>query len=319
MKIVTRAAALGTIGAASLAALPVRAQTTRPHVRLAYGPVDDAAPLFYAAKAGVFAKHGLDLEMVRLTNGAAILAAIAGGSVELGQGTVLALVQGFAKGLPFTVIGNLATFDAARPNFGMLVLLDSAIRAPKDLAGRTIGVVGLQDLLSLSTYAWLDANRVDRSTVKFVEIPASATLAAMEQGRVDASTFYEPFFSANMATGKVRIVGDPVEAVGKHYSTAVLYSSTGWVNGHRDVVDSFLRATQEAALYTATHESEVVPITAEFTGADPAALAKIRHGGRGTVLHASDIQPVIDLAAKYQMIPKAYPATDIMCSCAPRR
>jgi hypothetical protein len=46
-----------------------------------------------------------------------------------------------------------------------------------------------------------------------------------------------------MATGKVRIVGSPLKAVGKHYSTSVLCSTTPHVNDHRDTIDRFLRAT----------------------------------------------------------------------------
>jgi NitT/TauT family transport system substrate-binding protein len=315
----TFARALVLAGAAPLVPRALAAQGTATAVRLGVGPVDDAAPLFYAAKTGLFKKNGLDVEVVKLANGAAILAAMAGGSIQLGQGSVLALVQAYSKGLPFTVIGNLATFDTARPNFGMLALNGSPIKTAKDLQGRTIGVVALQDALSLATYAWLDANGVDRASVKFVELPASATLAAMEQGRVDVSTFYEPFFSSYLATGKVHVIADPFEALGKHFSTAVLYATTTWAAANRETVDRFVRATQEASVYTAAHERDVSAVTAEYTGVDPARVTTMRHGGRGTILGTGDLQPIIDAAAKYQMIARAFPATDLMCECAPRR
>lgn len=314
-----RIVALALACALPFLAAGARAQTTAPLIRLAVGPVDAAAPVFYAVKAGIYAKYGLDVELVRLANGAAILSSIAGGSTQLGQGSVLAIVEAYARGLPFTVIGNLAEYDSAHPDYGMLVPVDSPIRTPKELEGKTFGAVGLQDQSSLANYAWLDAHGVDRSTIKFVEIPASASLAAMQQGRTDVATFYEPFFSAYMATGKVRDLGDPFAALGKRFSTAVLYATPQWVNGNRDIVARFSRATQESATYVAAHEREVVPVTASYTGVDSTLLANADHGGRGTAISPADLQPIIDAAAKFNMIPKAFPASDMICSCAPRR
>ncbi len=293
------------------------AQTTEPLLRVAVGPVDAAAPLFYAVKAGIYQKHGLNVEIVRLANGAAILSSIAGGSTQLGQGSVLAIVEAYAKGLPFTAIGNLATYDPEHHNYATLVPVNSPIKTPKDLEGKTFAAVGLQDQSSLATYAWLDAHGVDRSTIKFVELPASATLAAMDAGRVVAATLYEPFFSAYMATGKVRILANPFDAIGKRFSNAVLYGTPQWVNEHRDLVERFLRATQESATYTAAHEREVTPVTAEYTGVDPSLLANAHHDGRNSILHPEDLQPIIDAAAKYKLIPKAFPAAELVCSCAP--
>lgn len=290
------------------------AQTTE--IRVGVGPVDAAAAIFYADKTGVYKKDGLNVQLLKLPNGAAILSAIAGGSLNLGQGSSLALIQGFVKGLPFTAIGGNQTYDSAKPDYGLLVPVDSPITKPSDLEGKTFGVVSLQDQNSLATFAWLDAHGVDRSTLKFVEMPASAMLAAMESHRIDAATFYEPFYSSLMATWKVRTLADPYSAIGKHYSDALLYGNKAWVDSHRDLVEKFLEATREAGNYVGAHESDVVGITAEYTGADPKTLANMHHGERTIALPPEILQPMIDAAAKYKLIDKAFPASDMICSCA---
>lgn len=292
---------------------------TEPVIPIGLGPVDAAAALFYAAKAGIFQKYGLDVQIVRLPNGAAILSAIAGGSLQLGQGSSLALIQGFVKGLPFTAIGGCSTYDSNRPDYGLLVPVDSPIKKPSDLEGKTFGVVSLQDQNSLATFAWLDAHGVDRSTLNYVEMPASAMLAAMEQHRIDAATFYEPFYSSLMATGKVRTLADPYAAIGNHYADALLYGNRQWVDAHHDVVEQFLRAVREASSYVAAHEREVAPVTASYTGVDPPTLLNLHHGGRTVVLTPGALQPMIDVAAKYKVIDKPFPAADMICSCALRR
>jgi len=303
---------------AAFAATGAVAQT-EPVIQLGLGPVDAAAALFYADKTGIFQKYGLNVKVVRLPNGAAILSAIAGGSLQLGQGSALALIQGFSHGLPFTAIGGNSMFDPSRADYGLLVPVDSTVQKPADLEGKTFGVVAMQDQNSLATFAWMDAQHVDRSTLKFVEMPASAMLAAMEQHRIDAATFYEPFYSSLMATGKVRTLADPYAAIGPRYADALLYGNKVWVDAHRDLVAKFLNAVREASNYVGTHEREVVPITAEYTGADPATLSNVHHGGRTVVLTPETLQPMIDAAAKYKAIEKAFPAADMICSCALRR
>jgi ABC-type nitrate/sulfonate/bicarbonate transport system substrate-binding protein len=98
-----------------------------------------------------------------------------------------------------------------------------------------------------------------------------------------------------------------------------MFANTGWVNEHRDLVGRFLRVVQEASTYVAAHENESIALLAAFGNVDPASFAKIRHTSRGIALTRTDLQPVIDIAAKYNIIPKAYPAQDMICSCALRR
>jgi NitT/TauT family transport system substrate-binding protein len=272
--------------------------------------------LVYAANAGIYKKYGLNVQLVPLVGGAVIVAALASGSLDLGESSSLAVITAIAKGLPFTVVGNLASYNADKPDLGMIVTADSPIKTPKDLADKTIAVVSLTDMNSVAMFAWLDKNGVDRSTLKYVEVPPAASLAALEQGRVSAVTLFEPYLSTFLAGGKTRILAYPYEAIGRHFSTALLFGSPKWVADHQDAVNKFLRATQEASTYISAHEGDSARIIGEFTGVDPASLANIRHGERGVVMKPADLQPVIDAAAKYKVIPNIVPAQQMICLCA---
>lgn len=285
-------------------------------IRFGAGPVDTATPIIWAAKSGLYKKYGLNVEIVKLPNGATIAAALAGGSIELAQASSLAAIISVAKGLPFISVGNLATYNAKNPEYAMLVLNGSPIKSPADLKGKTLAAVGLADMNSLATFAWLDARGVDRSTLKVIELPGSATLPAMEQGRVDVSTFYEPFYTAAMSSGKTRILAYPYSALGTRFSESVIFGTTPWVDAHRAEVEKFLRATQEASTYIATHEAVGTETISEFAGLDPATIAHIHHSIRGVALRPADLQPMIDAAAKYKLIPQSFPAAQMICTCA---
>jgi NitT/TauT family transport system substrate-binding protein len=297
------------------AATPLAAQQA-PLIRVGTGPDDQATPLVYADKAGLFKKAGLNVEIDRLPGAAAVAAALAGGSLEVGKASSLGAITAIAKGLPFTIIGNMAFYDAKKPDLALLVAANSNVKTAKDLAGQTLAAVSLQDMNSVSTFKWLEDRGVDHTSPKYVEIPASAALPAMEANRIVGSMVYEPYFTAFVASGKVRVLGYPFSSIGNRFSDAVLFATRDWTAAHPDLVQRFLKVVSDASNYVATHESEVAPMIAQFGGLEPSAVEHIHHASRGIAIKPSDLQPVIDVAAKYKVIPSAFPAEDIICSCA---
>ena len=295
---------------------PAQAQSDVDTIRVGVGPDEATTPLLYTAQAGLYKKYGVNVEIVPLRGGAAVAAALAGGSLEIGKTSALGVITAVAKGIPFTTIGSISYYSSDKPNYALLAASNSGVQSAKDLEGKTLAAVSLEDSNSIATFAWLDQHGIDPKTLKYVEIPASATLAAMEQGRVVASTLYEPFFTQFTSGGKARVIGYPYDAIGKHFSDSVLFADTKWAAAHGSVIDKFLRATAEGSRYLAAHESEGIPIIAKFNGADPTAIANIRKPGRGVALDPSDLQPLIDTAAKYKVIPQAFPAQTIICTCA---
>jgi hypothetical protein len=61
-----------------------------------------------------------------------------------------------------------------------------------------------------------------------------------------------------------------------------------------------------------THRAETAPVVAEFTKATLANVAKMHRTTNPTVLDPSLIQPLIDAAAKYGIIARAFPAREII-------
>lgn len=311
------AAALALV---TLCAAPsVQAQVDDTPIRVTTGPSDPSTSLVFADQMGYFKRAGLDVELSHGATTSTMAAAVAGGSEDIAQGSGLGAVQIIAKGVPLTIISNQALYNADKPDVALLVLASSPIKTAKDLEGKTLSGVALQDLNSMSTAMWLDARGVDTSTLKWVEIPGSATLAALEQHRIDAATVYEPFYSSFLASGEVRVLGYPYSAIAPHFSDAVLFAQTAWAAAHPALIGRFLRALADANAYVVAHEAEGDAVMAQFAGLDPKASGAIHHPERAIAIAPSDLQPVIDAAAKMNMIPKAFPAAQIICSCALRK
>ena len=296
-------------------ATPSSAQTLET-IRLGAGPDDQATPLLWAAKSGLYRRAGLDVQVVKLAGAAAVAAALTGGSLDAGKGSTLTVVTAIAKGLPFTIVGNLSYYEAEKPDIAMLVATNSSIKTAKDFEGKTLASVSLQDLNSIATFAWLERGGIDRTHVKFVEVPQSAVVASIEQGRIDGASTFEPFLTTALATGKVRIVGYPHDAIARKYSNSVLFTTAKWAEEHRDALQRFLRASEEASTYITSHAEVSNQLIAEFTGMDPATVVNIRHSRRGIALNPADLQPVVDAGVRYKVLANPLAVKDLICSCA---
>jgi NitT/TauT family transport system substrate-binding protein len=302
--------------AASAAA---RAQASlQPPIRVAASISGaDTAPVLYAVKNGLFKKAGLDVEFSSMTSGAAIAQAVAGGSIDVGYANTPALVTGHARGVPFLLIAPNGEYDTANPAGIMFVRKDAKFASGKDFEGKIIGVPTLKDLQAISMAGWIDANGGNSDAVRFIELPASAMLPALLDGRIDACTLPEPWKSQAVASGKTRVLAKPMDSIAQHFLLTGWFSTTSFVDAHRDAILRFEHVMQDAAIYANAHQREMVPLIADFTKIDAATLAHTTdHVRYPTVLDARLLQPMIDVSVKYKLIPQGFAASDLISPTA---
>jgi ABC-type nitrate/sulfonate/bicarbonate transport system substrate-binding protein len=81
---------------------------------------------------------------------------------------------------------------------------------------------------------------------------------------------------------------------------------------HRDVVTKFQRIVAQGSVYTNSHPAKTVDLLAEWSSLEPQVAAHTPRMTNGTVLHAVQIQALIDTMAKYRAIPKGFEAREII-------
>jgi NitT/TauT family transport system substrate-binding protein len=306
------------LGVALLATTAASAQPVQETIKIGAALDDQTTPLLYAQHAGLFEKAGLHVEISRMNSGAAIAAAIAGGSLQIGKASMINLITAHARNMPFTLIAPAGVYRSDAPDGGLLVAAKSTIRSARDLAGKTIAVSSLNDLNSIATQDWIDANGGDAQSVHFVELSPVAVPAALEQGRIDGATLWNPVLTEAVSTGKARIGGNVFDAIGKRYQVAAWFANGAWVASHRELVERFAEVMHEANLYVAMHENETTGLIAQFIGVDPRTLAHMARSLPAPYLDPREIQPVIAAAAKYKAIAKTFPADEFISPYALR-
>jgi NitT/TauT family transport system substrate-binding protein len=301
-----------TLALGAQAPLPARAQAAPVTLHLSASPVDDVMPVLYAQRAGLFRAAGITIVLDRATSGGAIAAAVAGGAIDIGKGNIASIITAHAHNVPLVIIAPAAIYDPKTPDAVLLVAASSTLRSARDLTGKTIGTPSLNDLSTVATQAWMENNSVDPHGAQFVEMPFPAMEAALDQNRVQAVIQVKPFITDAVDSGKARILGLNYSAVGNRFLESAWFASSDFVAKNKDVVAKFQRVVAQASAYTNAHQAETVDLLATWAGIDPQRAARVPRIVTGTTLQAREIQPVIDIAAKYNLISKAFDAREIM-------
>jgi len=69
------------------------------------------------------------------------VAGVAGGTIDIGLGNVIAIANARAQGLPFSVIAPSALYTAKAPATVVITGKTSSLNGPKDLEGKTIATI----------------------------------------------------------------------------------------------------------------------------------------------------------------------------------
>lgn len=308
----TRGAALA---AAAAVPIGIGAQTLEK-IRVLGPPNDGFKAVYYGIESGLFKRIGIAVEPSLVSSGAAGSAAVIGGAAEVVYTNILTLIQAHAREVPLVFIAPGALMLAGNSPTFTLVRKDSALRSGRDLNGKVVGAPALRDVNAVAMLAWIDKTGGDSKTVRVIEVPTAVGAAALVEGRVEAVTMNEPFVSQALADGKVRVLAKPYEAVGNKIMTAGFAAMATLIDRNADVMGRFARGMHEAAAYTNTHLSETVPLVARYSGAAPDVIAKSTRMVDAEYLEPANLQPLVDLSAKYGLIERVFPATEIISPAA---
>lgn len=294
----SRRAALALLGAAVAAPHCTRAQGAIV-VQLGDMSIEAGAPAYYAQELGYFSAAGLDVRMTLLPNGAAIIAAMMSGALDVGFASPSPIIAARQRALPVKFFQFSAIYTGNAIFSAIVAAKDSPLKTGADLEGKPVAVNGLHDLGQFQVQSWIDQNGGNSAGVQFVELPYAQMASALEQGRVAAAAPTEPFVSSSKATTKY--LGNLNEAIAHRYLMAGWISTEAWLAKNADTVRRFTGAIGQANRWANAHPKEALPLLLRFTKITPeVATATSRY-----VFDESDrpdpklIAPIADIMRRY--------------------
>jgi NitT/TauT family transport system substrate-binding protein len=268
-------------------------------------PIADVAPLYLGIKKGFFKEQNLTVKPKLAEGGAAITPAVLSGDFQIGFSNNISLLIASSKGLPVQVIsqGVLGGKDKSEAWADLLVPKNGPIKTPKDLEGKTIAVNTLKNICEVTIKASLEKERVDVSTLKFIEVPFPDMNAALDAKRVDGACVVEPFVSQGKA-GKSKGIDPFYVNTAPDLSVATYFTSKQYAEQNKDVVERFRTAINKSLDYAQAHPDETRAVLTEYTPIPKEAAQAIKLPVWRSELDTSTIQLLSQLSKKYGLIEK---------------
>jgi len=148
------------------------------------------APLSLAAEAGLFKKHGVDVEIKFIPQKERHLT-VAAGATQAVATTVDTFIAYSAAGIP---LAQVLLLDKSNGGDGLAVR--SSVNKITDLKGKTIAVDGAGTTPYFTLIAFMKHNGMGPKDVNFATLAPNPAAQAFVAGQFDAALTYEPYLSS---------------------------------------------------------------------------------------------------------------------------
>jgi NitT/TauT family transport system substrate-binding protein len=222
-------------------------------------PIANGLPLDLGIKKGFFEQQGIEIKKQLLQSGNDIVLALANHNGDIGYLGYVPMMIARTNGIPLTLIGASeveGTSDADNWQ-EILVKGSSSIRAPADLAGKTIAVNALKGVGEVIIKAALKKRGVDPNSVKLLALPFPSMRTALNNGQVDAIWTPEPFLSQALNIDSARIVMSPGPVLGNYFPNGGYAALNDWSSKNAAAATGFRKAIDQSLTYAREHPDEI--------------------------------------------------------------
>ena len=222
--------------------------------------------------AGIFKKHGLELEIVYTQGAGETQQAVISGSVDLGIAAgVMGVLSAYSKGAPVRVIGAETT--GARDLY-WYVKADSPIKSLKDTDDKIIAYSTNGSSTHGIVTAFMKQYQL-KAKPTAMGGPA-ANLTAVMSGQIDVGWAAPPFGLDQLDQKQIRIIASGNDAeVFKGQTVRLNIVNASYLNAHKDVVDRYMKAYRETINYMYT-DPDALKIYADWLNISEAKAKRTR-------------------------------------------
>jgi NitT/TauT family transport system substrate-binding protein len=214
-------------------------------------------------RAGIFKKHGLNLEILWTQGGGETQQAVISGSVDVGIAPgIMGVLSAFSKGAPVRIIGAETTGAA---DLYWYVPATSPIKSLKDTDGKTIAY----STNGSSTHGIVTAfmKQYDLKAKPTATGGPAPTLTQVMSGQIDVGWSAPPFGLQQLDEGKIRIVASGNDAaVFKGQTVRLIITNLQTLTTRKPAIDRFMKAYRETIDWLYSNDPAALKTYADFVG-----------------------------------------------------
>jgi len=197
-------------------------------------------------KAGIFKKHGLNLDLLFTGAGAEVVGAVIGGSVDMSVASgISTVIGGYGKGAPLRIFSSEMS---GQPEIYWFVPASSPIKSLADMNGKTIGYSATGSSSHAALLALLAQENVKAVPTALGGVTLSMT--AGMSGQVDAAWAAMPYGLKDLEEGKIRIIARAADIkVLQGRTVRVNMTSTDTLAAKKDQIERYMAGYKETIDY----------------------------------------------------------------------
>lgn len=209
------------------------------------------APFIVADRKGYFRDEGISVTFLPFHSAADMVVPMGAGQLDVGAGAATAgIFNSVPRGLNLRIVADKASNPVGYGFDKLLVRTDllksGRYKTPADLKGMTIGENAT--VLSPALNMLLKKYHLSAADITRVNLNYSEQIAALQNGKVDATITTEPEATIAQQTGAVKSVMSGDQWYPNQEIAVVIYSGDFIKNRH-DVAQAFMRAYLRGARY----------------------------------------------------------------------
>jgi len=253
----------------------------------------DAGLAEIGKRGGIFAKHGLDLDILYTSAGPESIQAVIGGSIDIAAASGISAGLGtFAKGAPIRILSSEMT---GAPDLYWYVPADSPIKTIQDFNGKTIAFSAVGSSSHASDLALIEQFHLTAKPQPTGNI--AATITQTMTGQVDVGFGAAPFGLDLVDAGKTRIIATG-NVLDKFRSRVVRVNLIGaqTLQAKHDAVVRFMQAYRETVdwMYSSP---DALRIYGEYSGLPQTIVERVVKLIPKEALQTDEIKGIDDVMA----------------------
>lgn len=273
----------------------------------------------HAHKQGYFKREGLDVEVITVNSGPAVVSALMGGSVQVGYSASLPPIFARAANQPVRIFSQFSQ-ETNKPDGSWTWLMateKSGVKSAKDLAGKTVAINATGALCELLVREHLAKAGVAWDSVRKIVVPFPQTQAALQLGNADAACLIEPFRTSVKVAPEIRAVelgGGALAGTAPAYALDVLFVREDWGRANMETLKRINRGMEAALKDFRTQPGLLRRLIAEEFKLSPAAISLMKHDMAFTELKVgvADVKPLLEGLARHKLLPASLQPEDVI-------
>jgi len=233
-----------------------------------YGPLGlNSIPWVVAKEARLFAKNGLDVDMVYMGASSVMVQSMLAGSANIAGFAGPAVITNVLSG------GDIIQVAAMAPYFTQSIMVRADIREQRALQGKKVGITRFGSVTDFALRALLERNNIkDVTVLQLGGFPEA--VAGLSRGVVDGAVLSPPHTFRMLKEGfRELVTPKELRALGTGFLTQGIAARKSFAVVHRDVVVRMIKATVEASRYAVANEEYTKKLIARYLNiSDPDLL-----------------------------------------------